>query len=145
MIPVTDTIALSPDDIEERFIRAPGPGGQNVNKVASAVQLRFDAARCAALPEAVRRRLIRLAGARATREGVIVITAHRFRAQERNRRDALDRLIALIRRAAEPPKPRRPTRPTAAARTRRLTAKKRRAAIKKTRRTGPRDINGDAP
>ena len=133
MIRVTPTIALSESEIEERFIRAPGPGGQNVNKVETAVQLRFDAANSPALSNPVFRRLADLAGARMTRDGVIVLTANRFRSQERNRRDALNRLIQLIRQAAAPAKPRRPTKPSRAAKQRRLDAKQRRSAIKKAR------------
>jgi ribosome-associated protein len=111
VIPITDDIVLDEREIDESFIRASGPGGQNVNKVASAVQLRFDIRHSRALPEAVRDRLERLAGHRVSQEGVLVITAQRFRSQERNRADALGRLVALIQRAATPPCPRRPTRP----------------------------------
>src|SRR5262249_28867885 len=114
-----------------------GPGGQNVNKVASAVQLRFDLSRSRSLPAEVRDRLARLAGRRLTGDGVIVITAQRFRTQERNRQDALERLVDLIRRAAVAPALRRPTRPSAGARERRLQAKARRAAVKELRRPRP--------
>ena len=133
MITVTDSIFLSEDEIKERFIRAPGPGGQNVNKTESAVQLRFDAANSPALSAAVFRRLVPLAGRRMTRDGVIVLTANRFRHQEQNRRDALERLVKLIRQAAVEPKRRRPTRPTASSRQRRLDAKQKRSNLKKGR------------
>jgi ribosome-associated protein len=137
MIRVTDTISIAEHELVEQFIRASGPGGQNVNKLATAVQLRFDVHRSPSLPDAVRARLVRFAGKRLTREGVLVITAQRHRTQERNRQDARDRLIDLIRRAAVPPTPRRPTRPTKASRERRITAKKRRGATKSLRRERP--------
>lgn len=133
MIAISDELTLDERDITETFIRASGPGGQNVNKLASAAQLRFDLRGSASLPEAVKARLARLAGHRLTQDGVIVITAQRFRSQERNRDDALARLVALIRRAAEPPKPRRATRPSAAQRQARLAAKARRGAVKRLR------------
>jgi ribosome-associated protein len=137
LIPINCHLFLDDSEIEESFVRASGPGGQNVNKVSSAVQLRFDLSGSRSLSEDLRQRLVRLAGRRLTRDGVIVIIAQRYRTQERNRQDALDRLIALIRRAAVPPIPRRPTKPSAAAKERRLEAKARRATIKQQRRTAP--------
>ena len=135
MIPVSAAIALSEDEIEEHFIRSPGPGGQHVNKVETAVQLRFNAADSPALSEAVLGRLRSLAGKRMTRDGVIVITARRFRSQDRNRQDALARLVDLVRQAATPIKHRRPTKPTRGSKQRRLDTKQRRSTIKKSRST----------
>ncbi len=133
MILITETLGLDESEISESFIRASGPGGQNVNKVSSAVQLRFDIRRSPSLPEALRERLERLGGQRVSQDGILVITAQRFRSQARNREDALDRLVALIRRAATPPAPRRPTSPGAGARERRLADKARRARLKRQR------------
>ena len=130
---ITSTIAIGEDELEETFVLASGPGGQNVNKVASAVELRFDVARSPALPEPVRIRLMRLAGKRLTKDGVLVIHARRFRMQERNREDARERLAALVRRAAAIPKPRKPTKLPKAARERRLEGKKIRSRLKQSR------------
>jgi len=137
MIRIDPRISIDERELEERFIRASGPGGQNVNKLASAVQLRFDVRGSPNLPDDVRARLERLAGRRLTRAGVLVIAAQRHRTQERNRQDALDRLIELIRRAAVAPKPRRPTKPTKGSKERRLQGKKQRSTIKGLRRDKP--------
>jgi ribosome-associated protein len=134
MIPIPPNIELDEGELEFAFIRASGPGGQNVNKVATAVQMRFDARRSPSLPNDVSIRLQKIAGSRLTSEGVIVITANRFRTQERNRADAVDRLVEMIARAAEPPPPpRRATKPSKAAKARRVDAKVRRGAIKAMR------------
>jgi ribosome-associated protein len=137
MIRVNAHISIDEREIEESFVRASGSGGQNVNKLATAVQLRFDVRRSPSLPEGARTRLERLAGARLTRDGVLVITAQSHRTQGRNRRDALDRLIELIRRAVIEPRQRRPTRPTKASRERRVDGKKRRASLKRLRHAKP--------
>ena len=139
MIHVTAHISIDESALSEQFIRAAGPGGQNVNKVASAVQLRFDLRQCPSLPADVRDRLIRLAGRRATREGEIIVEASEFRHREQNRQAALGRLIDLIRRAAVKPTPRRPTKPSRSSRQRRLESKHRRSTTKKSRRVGDSD------
>ena len=137
MIRITPAIVIDERELEEHFMRASGPGGQNVNKLATAVQLRFDVRGSPNLSAGVRARLERLAGKRLTREGVLVITAQRHRTQERNRQDARDRLVDLIRRAAVAPIARRPTAPTAGARERRIQSKKRRSTLKALRRSKP--------
>jgi len=131
-IQITPVLAIDERDIEERFVRASGPGGQNVNKVATAVELRFDIA-ASSLPDDVKRRLIALAGNRLAADGRILIDSRVFRGQLQNREAARDRLVALIRQAARRPKPRRPTKPKAAAREKRIDSKKRRSAVKALR------------
>ena len=134
---ITDTISLDESEIEESFVRSSGPGGQNVNKLSTAVQLRFDVRRSPSLPNDVAVRLMRLSGKRLTKEGVLVIVAQNHRTQERNRAEALERLIALIQEAAVRPEKRIPTKPTRASREKRLEGKKVRSNIKGLRRTKP--------
>ncbi|MBL7205839.1 MAG: aminoacyl-tRNA hydrolase [Desulfobacteraceae bacterium] len=133
MIYITRTIAIDEREIQQEFIRSSGPGGQNVNKVATAVQLRFDVRNSPSLPDDVRERLVRLAGRRFTEDGLLIIDARRFRKQERNRQDAIDRLVELIRKASEKPKLRRKTRPTLASKRRRLETKRYRGEKKRMR------------
>jgi ribosome-associated protein len=133
MIQVTPSIRIDESELQFVFSRSSGPGGQNVNKVSTAVQLRFDVSRCTAIPDRVKKRLAELAGSRMTRDGVLVINARRRRTQERNRQDAIDRLVELIREAARKPKRRIDTRPTVQSRERRLEEKKHRSRIKQKR------------
>jgi ribosome-associated protein len=134
MLQISRSICVAESELSERFIRSPGPGGQNVNKVETAVQLRFDVARSPSLPDDVRERLLRLGGRRIDSEGVLTIEAHRYRTRERNRADARARLVALITRAAARPKPRVPTRPTRASVERRLETKRKQSTHKRMRR-----------
>lgn len=135
MIQITPTISIQENEIEFDFIRSSGPGGQNVNKVATAVQLRFDAKNSEALTEEVLARLIRLAGKRMTSEGLLIIDARRFRSQEKNRQDAINRLVALLQRASDAPKVRKKTKPTEASKLRRLQEKRQRGETKRLRKS----------
>ena len=134
MLYVTPNISIDEREIREEFVRSSGPGGQNVNKVATAVKLRFDALRSPSLPDEVRKRLIQLAGKRMNRKGELIIDARRFRTQEMNRKDAMDRLIALVRKAVQKPKRRFKTKPTRASREQRLEMKHKRSEIKQRRK-----------
>jgi ribosome-associated protein len=134
MIEVTPTIQIDEDEIQFDFVRSSGPGGQNVNKVSTSVQLRFNLLGSPSLGEEVKHRLIKLAGKRVTEEGVLIIEARQYRSQERNRQAALERLVRLIQQAAEPPKPRRKTQPTQASKLRRLESKRKRSEVKRLRR-----------
>ncbi len=141
MIQISPSLSIDENEIQFDFIRSSGPGGQNVNKVATAVQLRFDAAHSPSLPEDVKARLTTLAGSRLTADGVLVIEARQYRTQEQNRADALLRLVDLLRQAAQKPKPRKKTRPSVAAKARRLDEKRQRAETKRLRRYIPKDLD----
>jgi ribosome-associated protein len=139
MIEITPSLSIDEAELQLDFIRSSGPGGQNVNKVASGVQLRFNIEESPNLPDDVKYRLHGLARNRITEEGVLIIEARRFRTQEQNRADALARLVALIQQASQPPKPRKKTRPSLAARAKRVTEKRQRGQIKQLRQAAPRD------
>lgn len=139
MLTVTPDLVLDENELEETFVRAAGPGGQNVNKVATAVQLRFDVRHSPSLPEAIRQRLTQWLANRLTTDGVLIIEAKRFRTQEQNRREARDRLVSLLRQAVRPPKPRRATQPTRAARQKRIEQKRQRSQVKRLRRSPPEE------
>jgi ribosome-associated protein len=140
-IQITPTLALDLDELEFHFVRSPGPGGQKVNKVATTAQLRFDVAHSPSLPNSLRNRLLELAGRRATAAGILILEARRFRSQERNRADAVARLVRLVRLAAQPPKVRRATQPRASAKRLRLEEKRKRGEVKRLRRSraGPEE------
>ena len=138
-VQINPNLAIDENEIQFEFVRASGPGGQNVNKAATAVQLRFDVAASPSLPEAVKARLARLAGSRITTDGVLILEGREYRTQEQNKDAVMERLINLIRKAAEKPRIRKPTRPSAAARARRLDEKKHRSQIKRNRRSGDPD------
>lgn len=142
MVEITPTLSLEDNELRFDFIRASGPGGQNVNKVASAIKLYFDVRQSPSLPDEVKERLAKLAGKRMTESGVLMIDARRYRTQEGNRLDAIERLVALIQKALEEPTPRKKTRPSAAARAARLAEKKHRSMIKRERRSQPPDWEG---
>lgn len=141
MLAITPSIAISDEELEERFVRSSGPGGQNVNKVATAVELRFDALNSPSLPDALRARLLARRDSRITEDGVVIIQAQRYRSQERNREDARARLLALIQAVLKPPKPRLATKPTRASKERRLSSKRERAGIKRQRASREIDLD----
>ncbi len=141
MIPITDQITLDESELREEFVRASGHGGQNVNKVSTQAKLYFDVRHSPSLPDDVRERLMKIAGKRITQEGILIISASRFRTQEQNREDARNRLVERVRRAAEPPRPRKKTKPTAASRERRLESKRRESRRKSSRRVAARDLD----